>query len=180
MAARDDLSPGEWAVLALVAERPAHGWAVARALSPEGEVGRVWTIPRPLVYRALDTLLAAGLLGRHGVEAGERGPRRTILEATPAGRARLDAWLDEPVQRVREARSLLLLKLLLLDRRGADPRPLLERQREVLAATEERLAARHDAEAAGAERMLLAFRLETTRAVARFVEGQLTAPPAAR
>jgi DNA-binding PadR family transcriptional regulator len=177
--ARDDLSPGEWAVLALVAEQPAHGWAVARTLSPDGEVGRVWTIPRPLVYRALDTLLAADLLAHHGVEAGDRGPRRVILEVTPAGRARLDAWLAEPVARVRDVRSLLLLKLLFLDRRGADPRPLLTQQRTVLATTEERLAARL-AESSGAERMLLAFRLETTRAVGRFVEGQLAAPPPGR
>ena len=39
-AAEIDLSPAEWASLALLAEQPAHGFAVARELAPEGEVGR--------------------------------------------------------------------------------------------------------------------------------------------
>ena len=52
----EELSPGEWAVLALLNERPTHGFALARALAPGGEIGRVWSFRRPLVYRALETL----------------------------------------------------------------------------------------------------------------------------
>lgn len=170
---RSGLSPGEWAVLALVAEGPTHGWAVARALSPDGEIGAVWTFPRALVYRALDTLLAAGLIEEKGSEEGTRGPRRTIVGATRAGRDRVRRWLAEPVGHVRDARSLLLLKLVFTLRAGRDTRPLLSAQQATLAAIEEALAARHAAAGDEAERLLAAFRLETTRAVARFVDGLL-------
>ncbi len=46
---KPSLAPGEWAVLASVAERPTHGFAVAKALGPSGEIGRVWSLSRPLV-----------------------------------------------------------------------------------------------------------------------------------
>ena len=49
-----DLGPGEWSVLALLADAPAHGWALSKQMSRTGEVGRVWSMGRPLVYRALD------------------------------------------------------------------------------------------------------------------------------
>lgn len=178
MADRTDLSPGEWAVLALVCEAPTHGWAVARTLAPEGELGRVWTFPRALVYRALETLARDGLIEQQGFEEGDRGPTRTILGATGAGTARVEAWLAEPVEHVRDARSLLLLKLALCRRRGIEPRPLLEAQRAVLERIERAHAARAgDGDGGPAadpadevERLLAAFRLESTRAVSRFVD----------
>lgn len=161
-------------MLALVAEAPTHGWAVARALSPDGEVGAAWTFPRALVYRALDTLLAAGLIEEKGVEDGTRGPRRTIVGCTRAGRDRVRRWLVEPVGHVRDARSLLLLKLVFSRRAGRDARPLLLSQQAALIAIEEALAARLAAAAGDeTEQLLAAFRLETTRAVARFVDGLL-------
>jgi hypothetical protein len=52
------------------------------------------------------------------------------VEVTAAGARRVAAWLDEPVARVRDARSELMLKLLFLDRRGVDPGRLLDAQRE--------------------------------------------------
>ncbi len=42
-------------------------------------------------------------------------------------------WLATPVLHVRDVRSQLLMKLALLDRRGADPRTLLELQHALLA-----------------------------------------------
>ncbi len=173
MRRHSDLSPGEWAVLALVAERPTHGWVVARALSADGEIGAAWTFPRALVYRALDTLLAAGLIEEKGVEEGTRGPQRTIVGCTRAGRARVRRWFAEPVEHVRDARSLLLLKLVFTRRAGLDARPLLLIQQVALIAIEEALAVRLAAAADETERLLAAFRLETTRAVVRFVDGLL-------
>jgi hypothetical protein len=37
---REELTAGEWAVLALVNEQPTHGFALARAMAPDGDVGR--------------------------------------------------------------------------------------------------------------------------------------------
>src|SRR5262249_44873611 len=54
--------------------------------------------------------LAAGLIAPQIVESG-RGPQRTIYAATPAGHEAAAAWLDTPVEHVRDVRSHLLIKL---------------------------------------------------------------------
>ena len=33
-------------VLALLCEQKAHGWPLVRTLSPDGEIGRIWTVRR--------------------------------------------------------------------------------------------------------------------------------------
>jgi DNA-binding PadR family transcriptional regulator len=126
-----ELAPGEWAVLGLLAEGPTHGFAISKALTSGGEIGEIWALPRPLVYRALGLLKDRGLIRPVVTEAGQ-GPNRTILAATQAGLDELDRWLEEPVVHVRDARSLLLLKLVYAERSGRDTRPLLERQRDLL------------------------------------------------
>src|ERR1044072_2789469 len=124
--ARDELTAGEWAVLALLTEGPSHGFAVARALRADGEVGRIWSMRRPLVYRAVETLTGLGYVKHSGTVASPSGPQRTILQATPNGKRAVTRWLKTPVEHVRDARSLLMLKLLFLARRAAYP-PLLLR-----------------------------------------------------
>src|SRR5204862_8086652 len=116
-----ELAPGEWSVLALLAEEPGHGWALARQMARDGEIGRVWALGRPLVYRALELLEERGLIEPTGSERGIRGPNRTVFRATPAGREALAEWLTVPVERVREVRTLPLLKLLLPARAGLQP-----------------------------------------------------------
>jgi len=176
---RNELTAGEWAVLALLAEAPSHGFAVARVMAPDGEVGRVWSVRRPLVYRAAETLTRMDLVRPAGTEPSRTGPQRTVLTATPAGKRAVTRWLKTPVEHVRDGRSLLMLKLLFLARRGADATPLLTAQRDVFAVRAARLARAADA-AEGFERALALWRLETTTAAARFVETMLAQPvPAA-
>jgi DNA-binding PadR family transcriptional regulator len=161
------LSLGEHAVLALLAEQPRHGWAIVRELAPDGEIGRVWTLSRPLAYRATDTLSARGLVREKRTERGG-GPRRTILAPTAAGRREVDRWLAEPVAHLRDVRTELLLKLVLGGRLGVDARPLLHAQqrafRPVFAALA-RAAARPDAD------VVDRWRHESARAIERFLDG---------
>ena len=166
------LAPGEWAVLALLCERPAHGWALASQLRPEGELGAVWTMGRPLVYRSLEILETRRLIEAAGHEPGIRGPNRTILQPTPAGRDALMRWLVEPVDHIRDVRSLLLLKLVFADRLAVDPRPMLLAQHDANVVSVAALESRAEL-ASGGERILLRFRLESTRGVLRFIEGML-------
>jgi DNA-binding PadR family transcriptional regulator len=175
-----NLAPGEWAVLALLCERPAHGWALARQLAPAGELGSIWSLTRPLVYRSLEILEARGLIVPAGHEPGSRGPNRTIFRATPTGHAAVSEWLLEPVEHVREGRSLLLLKLVCAQRTCVDPTPLLTAQQEALAEAIESLEERvRDSD--GVDSILLRFRLESSRAVGRFIDGMLEElEPAAR
>jgi len=91
------------------------------------------------------------------------------VEATPVGRRRVTRWLRRPVAHVRDARSLLMLKLLFLERRDADPGPLLVAQRKRFAAIERTLEASMS-ESEGFARTLLLWRLENVRAALRFVD----------
>ena len=131
MNARPVLSLPEWTVLTVLSQQPAHGFAVAQLTARHGELGRIWQIPRPVIYRAISRLVKAGLVRPESVQPG-LGPQRTIYAATPQGREAAERWLDTPVEHVRDIRSHLLLKFALLDRAGADPADLLRRQRAVL------------------------------------------------
>jgi DNA-binding PadR family transcriptional regulator len=177
--ARDELTAAEWALLALLSENPAHGFALARAMSADGEVGQVWALRRPLVYRALETLERMQLARPVGTLPSSSGPQRTILEATPAGKRALTKWLSQPVEHVREARSLLMLKLLFLARRKADLEPLLAAQRDHFSVRAQSLSAAA-AKADGFDRALLLWRLENTTAVIRFTETMLAERPSLR
>ncbi len=160
-------------MLALLSEEPAHGFALARAMAPEGEVGQVWAMRRPLVYRAVETLEQLGLIRPAGTVPSQSGPQRTILEVTPAGTQAITGWLAEPVSHVRDARSLLMLKLLFLARSGADPGPLLTAQRVQFSAQAERLSAAVE-ETDGFGRALLLWRLHATTAAVQFTETMLS------
>jgi len=167
------LVPGEWAVLGLLAEAPAHGFAISKALAPGGEIGVVWTVPRQLVYRTLGVLEENQLIRAIATQSGA-GPVRTIMNPTTTGREALGHWLAEPVPHVRDARSLLMLKLVFLERSGLDRRPLLERQRDLLlpAATAQRDRAMA---ASGTQQTIELWRSECIDAVISFTERMLTA-----
>jgi PadR family transcriptional regulator AphA len=156
-------------VLGLIAERPAHGFALARLVAPDGPVGRVYEIPRPVVYRSIGRLVEAGLVQPRGVEHGEGGPQRTVLRITPRGKRVLKAWLSQPVEHVRDLRTEFLAKLALLERVGADPGPLLSAQRRVLDPIVAALADQKE-RAHEFDRSILAWRYEAARAAVRFLD----------
>lgn len=158
-------------MLAALREEPRHGFAIAALTAPDGDLGRVWQIPRPVIYRALGRLAEAGLVEAGAEEAGP-GPRRTPYRITESGRAAVDKWLAEPVEHVRDLRSHLLMKLALLDRRGIDRAPLLRRQRAVLEPVVAATAAERDRRD-GFDAVLLAWRHATAAAALRFVDDLL-------
>jgi DNA-binding PadR family transcriptional regulator len=168
MTAGPSLPLAEQAILAILSQRPAHGFAIARLTAPGGELGRIWHIPRPVVYRSIGRLLDAGLIAPAAVESG-RGPQRTIYTVTAQGRQAATRWLDTPVEHVRDVRTQLLLKLALLDRAGRDPTDLLRRQRAVL----EPIAAAIGSERPqrkGFDATLLAWRRATAAATLDFLD----------
>ena len=65
--------------LGLLCEAPTHGWAIAEALGPAGDIGRVYSCTRPLVYKALRQLQSDGLAEVRGTTTSDAGPARTIL-----------------------------------------------------------------------------------------------------
>lgn len=162
------LSLTEWVVLCLVAEEPRHGFAIWSLLKPSGEVGQVWTVRRPLVYRALDRLVALELVEPVGAESSPLGPPRVRLRATPRAAQETRRWLAEPVDHVRDVRSTLLVKVILLRRAGADTTPLLRVQRDRLRPIVESLAARSEC-SDGTSRLVATWRHRVAEAVDRLL-----------
>jgi DNA-binding PadR family transcriptional regulator len=184
MAEDPDLSPGEWAVLGLLAEGPTHGFALARVLAHDGSVGQAWRVPRPLVYRALTTLTKKGLAVVQRAETGNRGPQREVYGATPRGLRAVLLWLEQPVRHPRDVRSLLMLKLALAARRELDSSALLQAQRDAMDPIVYNLNQRLQM-TAGFDRTLALWRVESARGVQRFVDdligkgagGETSSPP---
>lgn len=171
---RTELNLTEWIVLALADEAPAHGWTVVRALRRGSTLGQVWSTSGPLVYRAIARLQETGLLQVVGTVEG-RGPNRVMLDATPAGREAVRVWFLEPVEHVRDVRTVLLVKLLLLEQRGADRSSLVRDQRERLRPVAA-MAADQVAAASGPDRLVAEWRAANTDAVMRFLDAIDAAP----
>ncbi len=163
------LSTVEAAVLGLLSVAPAHGFALARELSPNGTAPLFFTAQAPVVYRALSTLAERGLVARDHEEEGTSGPPRTVMKATRQGRAHLDEWLDRPVDKIRQVRLEFLLKLALLERLGRDPGPLVDAQYERLLPIYEKRLPGMTPTAPGFDRTLAIWHEENTGAVMRFL-----------
>jgi PadR family transcriptional regulator AphA len=112
-----ELSLAERVCLTLIVQKVSHGWALGTMLARDGELGRIWTLSRPLTYRAIDGLVDKGLVTRTG--------------------------LDAPVEHLRDVRTELLVKLALRERAGLDNARLLAVQQERFAATIDALTSTH-------------------------------------
>ncbi|MFJ8013474.1 PadR family transcriptional regulator [Streptomyces sp. NPDC096339] len=165
-----DLPLAEWIVLALMAERPSHGFAIATLTAEGAEIGEFWYISRPMVYRSITRLVERGLITPVGAEEGNRGPQRMIYGATRSAKATVSRWLSEPVAQLFDVRADLTCKLLLLQRRGTSPAVLVERQRAVIDEIEESLRAKEDGASDDLARAIYAWRLEHVRAARRFLD----------
>ena len=102
--------PLHHAVLALLAEKPAHGYELKSSF--EQAVGDQWGgLNIGHLYQILERL------SRDGLIESERQPQpikpdRMVHRLTPAGRAELERWLNEPSPRIRGYRDDFFLKLM--------------------------------------------------------------------
>jgi molybdopterin-binding protein len=161
-----ELSFAENVCLALIVQGDSHGWALGAVLAPDGEIGRVWTLSRPLTYRAIDALTEKGLIFRQAPTSG-RGRDRLLLSATPAGRKASRRWLDAPIKHLRDVRTELLVKLTLRTRAGMDNALLIQQQLAEFAPAIDVLTERAGTDAVDV------WRREHARAVRRFLNHTL-------
>ena len=108
---------------------------------PRARSGEIWSVRRPLVYRAIETLTRLGLVAPGRDRAQPVGPAAHGRRGDPSGGARSRAGCAEPVAHVRDARSLLMLKLLFLTA-ARRPGAAAHRPARALRRARRRLAAR--------------------------------------
>jgi DNA-binding PadR family transcriptional regulator len=102
--------PLHHAVLALLADKPAHGYELRNSF--EQAVGEQWGgLNIGHLYQILDRLSRDGLIESQRQPQPVK-PDRLVHRLTPAGRAELDHWLSEPSPRVRGYRDDFFLKLM--------------------------------------------------------------------
>jgi DNA-binding PadR family transcriptional regulator len=163
------LSLAEWLVLGLVREEPTYGLVLVGLLARDTGLGQIWSVPKAVIYRALQRLELLGLIKTVGEQRTSLGPVRSLYQATAAGQMAAAAWLSTPVEHARDVRSELMVKLALLDRTGADSQALLRAQLTrllpVAAALDDRLRA-----TTGFDHTLVLWRHEAITATMRFLE----------
>jgi DNA-binding PadR family transcriptional regulator len=117
------------AVLALLADKPAHGYELKSSF--EQAVGDQWGgLNIGHLYQVLDRLARDGLIESER-QPQQIKPDRLVHRLTPAGRAELDRWLAEPAIRAHGYRDDFFLKVMAAARSGdqAALNGVLDRQR---------------------------------------------------
>lgn len=163
-----DLLLGEWACLGLLYKKPSHGFAIAARLKPGSDIGRIWSLTRPLTYRALEQLQIHGYIEESGEEAGLAGGNRTLLTITKPGRAIFRTWINTPVVHLRDMRSELLLKLILADECGINLTEMLRTQRKNIKILQRNIESSLDN--SNKNDAVLVWRREIAEATLRFID----------
>jgi hypothetical protein len=147
----------DWAALALLAERPSHGWALGIELGQAGQFGAEWSVGRPRTRCA--------------------GPRPHDFPYNPGGSLGARS-LASPARGLRaEARALLLLKLIFAARTGVDYLWVLRAQHALCSEAARSLETRLSG-SSNIEKVVFRFELESALSVLRFVEWLLETAPA--
>src|SRR3984957_1746148 len=140
-------------ILALLESGPSHGWQmksrIEAALGPE-----YGGLNKRYIYQVIHKMEREGTnTSRRGPPAGPR-PDRSVHEIAETGRAKLNAWLTEPVTRSAGFRDEFVQKVLAASMRDGDEvRQFCRLQRQALLAesrTLQTLRREHHADPGGA------------------------------
>jgi DNA-binding PadR family transcriptional regulator len=122
------LGAADYAIMGLLRERPRHGYELAEAFRPGGDLASVCGMPNNVLYAQIHRLERFRLIAGTPEPIGTTR-LRTVLRLTPAGERAFLAWLDQPVGRMREVRQDFLIKLYFSRRIPSnDTAGLLDRQ----------------------------------------------------
>ena len=88
------LTPADMVVLAVVAEKPSHGYDLWRQLE-EADVGDWAPVSKPQIYYSLKKLAGLALIAPRSASTKPAGPKREVFAATRAGRAALKSNLRQ-------------------------------------------------------------------------------------
>lgn len=102
----------EYVPLALLCERPMHGYELYQLVRADETLRAIWRIERSQLYFLLRKLQDLGYISEKAEEQSG-GPPRQIYAPTRAGRAALNRWLHTPEPYPRDLRTAFLAKLYL-------------------------------------------------------------------
>ena len=125
-----DRGPVQQALLALLSERPRHGYELHDLF--EAALAGHWELNSGQIYSSLERLARDGLVVEEGMEKGG-GPDKRMWALTEPGRRELTGWFNAPVARDYRLRDEFYLKLMLaIGTQAARPARVLQAQRREL------------------------------------------------
>ena len=156
-------------VLALIGEKPRHGFAVSKELETDPSLSAVIRARRPLVYRSINSLVDAKLIRETKTEPGDQGSPRVIYATTATGKSTSTIWLNDTVDHPRDARIELLAKFVLRNRRNLTNQQLAKRQKKLFENQAAKLQVSTNL-ATDDVRLVSLWRVETINAMIRLLE----------
>ncbi|MEX2394798.1 MAG: PadR family transcriptional regulator [Actinomycetota bacterium] len=141
----------KYLLLALLAERPRHGYELKRAF--EELLGGTWVLNIGQIYVTLGRLEEDGLISAEVVQQ-ELLPDRKVWTLTEIGAKELARWTDEPAGEAVKVREELYFKVLAQALAGGDIEGHIWHQRESLVRALSELGRLHR-EAGGATALLI-------------------------
>ncbi len=100
----------EHALLGFLRDEPIHGYELYQRLTAAHDLGLVWRLKEPQLYRLLSRLEEAGYI--EAVHAPQTSrPTRRMLHLTDAGQAAFETWVRTPLRHGRDLRLEFLAKL---------------------------------------------------------------------
>lgn len=149
--------------LSLIALGVDHGYAIARNFEPGRPIGDVYSLTRPAVYRELGLLETRGFVTASR-DVGERGQAKKVLRLTKRGAAAAEAWIETPVEHLRDMRLDFLAKCILREMHGRPVGPFAAAQRAGFSSLFSTLESDRDSS------VTARWRREQVRAVSRFLD----------
>ncbi len=110
----------ELALLGFLRDGPRHGYAIYRELSQVNDMWLIWRMKQSQLYAILTRFEEKGLLSSFREESIQGRPPRKMYQLTKRGIAAFASWLTLPVERGRQFRLDLLIKLFFAQRDGKE------------------------------------------------------------
>ncbi len=116
----------QYIILGLLNQRPQTGYDLAKAF--ENEIGEFWQAQHSQIYPMLKRMETSGDITHEDTVTGEKLAKKQY-SLTPAGHAKLVAWVSEPSPELSATKDEFILKLYFI-KTAADPRlqPMLQEQ----------------------------------------------------
>lgn len=162
----------EFAILGLLQEEPAHGYALFDRLKDPAGIGQIWHVKRANLYAILEKMEHRGWLESRLVDETNHPPRNEY-HLTPDGVRQLDEWLAAPTRHPRDIRQEFLVKVYLAGRTSPKAvHSLLDTQRRECLAWQAQIEAQRGAanEDLPYRSVVLEYRLQQIHSIAAWID----------
>ncbi len=156
----------ELTLLGLLRKSPAHGYDLYKAVCDLDGFGLIWKVKQSNLYALLLKLEAKGLL-ISSVVPGETHPSRREFAISQAGQDAFLAWMQSPVDSIRNMRQDFFARLYFAREAGSDQAlRLIQKQREACLAWKRSIESKLAEKGAGGTyaRIVLSHRLHIVQA----------------